>query len=128
LNERRKSFLAHVLLFVCALALVSAVGIWLINSLKSQPSGIDATTMSLQQQLDKYRATELLQPKKPIEIPKLDPKIINRELEKVGQLIVFKGQMIYNEPVTNKGLLWQRKLEFGLPTITGLGLICLRSQ
>jgi hypothetical protein len=96
------------------------VGTQLISHLKTQPSPISQTTLSLQQQLDKYRATQLQQ--KPAEPPKLDPKIINRELEKVGQLIVFKGQMIYNEPVENKGFLWQRRLELQLTYNYGIGI------
>jgi hypothetical protein len=112
--------LAFVLIVVSLLVIAYGVNKILIRGLKAQPSPIDQTTLSLQQKLDQYRATQLQQ--KPAEPPKLDPKIINRELEKVGQLIVFKGQMIYNEPVENKGFLWQRRLELQLTYNYGIGI------
>jgi hypothetical protein len=81
----------------------------IIRGLNSRPQ---TSQPSLQQQFERYTVSQ--QQQKPIEPPKLDPKIINRELEKVGQLIVFKGSMTYAEPVVNKGLLWKRSVDLQL--------------
>jgi hypothetical protein len=103
------------------------VGTKLTSYHKTKPATIDKTTLSLQQQLDKYRASELQQ-KKPAEPPKLDPKIINKELEKVGKLIVFTGKMVYNEPVENKGFMWSRRLDLQLTYNFGIAIDLAKIQ
>jgi hypothetical protein len=108
LSEVKQKRLAFVLIVVSLLVIAYGVNKILVGKLNA-PRIAQPT---LQQQLAKYTTTQLQQ--KPPEPPKLDPKIINKELEKVGQLIVFKGAMTYAEPVENKGLLWSRKVDLQL--------------